>query len=204
MIDEKDLAALSEYDFRILIDASGSMGTEDMPGGRSRWAYMQETAEAFARDVAKFDSDGIDVVVFGGSSVQGFKGVGPEKVHAVFQDRSPRSSTPLHLALQEAIAQAKGSDKKQFNLVFTDGEPDDRGAVVKAIVAQANSQETDDACTFLFVQVGTDAGATAYLTMLDDELQSKGAKFDIVDRKSQAEAEAFGSTAELVLHAISD
>jgi Mg-chelatase subunit ChlD len=203
-ITEQQAAQLSEYDFRVIVDASGSMGTEDMPGGRSRWQYMQETCEAFARDVAKFDSDGIDLIVFGGASADVYKGVDAAKVHAVFTDRQPRGSTPLHLAIAEAVKQGKASNKPQFNMVFTDGEPDDRAAVAKLIVQQSNAQEHDEDCTFLFVQVGTDASAREYLRMLDDDLQAKGAKFDIVDAKTQAEAEAFASTAELVLHAISD
>lgn len=28
---------LSEYDFIVVLDASGSMSAEDMPGGKSRW-----------------------------------------------------------------------------------------------------------------------------------------------------------------------
>lgn len=203
-ITEQQAAQLSEYDFRVIVDASGSMGTEDMPGGRSRWKYMQETAEAFARDVAKFDSDGLDVIVFGGAGIQQYNGVDAAKVREIFNDREPRGSTPLHLALDAAFTRGKQSNKPQFNLVFTDGEPDDRIAVERMIVKQANSQERDEDCTVLFVQVGTDSGAAHYLQHLDDDLQSKGAKFDIVDVKTQAEAEAFASTAELVLHAISD
>ena len=62
MTSETNLALLSEYDFIVAIDAFGSMGETDMPGGRSRWAYMQETATAFARDLQSIDADGIDVV----------------------------------------------------------------------------------------------------------------------------------------------
>ena len=49
---------LSEYDFIVVVDASGSMETEDVKG-RSRWASVQETAEQFTRDLAKIDADGI-------------------------------------------------------------------------------------------------------------------------------------------------
>lgn len=40
MATEQQLAALSEYDFVIAIDASGSMTTDDVKG-RSRWDTMQ-------------------------------------------------------------------------------------------------------------------------------------------------------------------
>ena len=67
-------------------------------------------------------------------------------------------------------------------------------------MAQANSQANDDDCTVVFIQVGDDAAATRYLQSLDDDLS--GAKFDIVDVKTVAEAAAFNTTAELIVAAI--
>lgn len=197
-----DAAKLSEYDFIVVIDASGSMSTEDMPRGLSRWGYMQETVNSFARDIEKFDSDGIDVITFGGANISSYSGVTSAKVAEVFASRSPRGSTPLAEALTEAFKLAGKSDKKDFIIVFTDGEPDDKVAAAKVITNQANKQETDDACTVLFVQVGRDPAASAFLKKLDDDLT--GAKFDIVDAKTQDEAEAFPTTAALILAAIDD
>lgn len=196
------IAALSEYDFIIAIDASGSMSENDMPGKRTRWDYMQETALSFVRDMEKIDSDGLGVVLFGGSQIDSFDGVTSDKVKEIFATRSPRGSTPLAEALQAALKLAGKSDKKDFIIVFTDGVPDDQQAAANVIIKQANSQETDDACTILFVQVGRDVQAGAYLKKLDDNLT--GAKFDIVDAKTIDEAEKFATTADLVLHAISD
>lgn len=193
---------LSEYDFIVVIDASGSMSTEDMPGSRSRWQYMQETASAFARDLSKFDSDGIDVVVFSGAAVDTHQGVTPDKIDDIFRSRSPRGGTPLHEALTAALKCAGKSDKKDFIMVFTDGVPDDKAAAAKVIRDASNKLNADDDLTFLFVQVGRDTSATAYLRALDDDL--KGAKFDIVDAKTQDEAEKFASTADLVIAAIND
>lgn len=200
-ITTEQLAKLSEYDFVALVDASGSMGTEDCKG-RSRWAAMQETAESFCRDMQKLDSDGIDLVVFSGSGVDVHQSVTSDKIAGIFGSRSPRSSTPLDAALQAAFKLAGKSDKKDFIIVFTDGVPDDKLAVAKLIRDQSNKQETDDALTVLFVQVGHDADATKYLKMLDDDLS--GCKFDIVDAKTIDEAEKFATTAELVLAAIDD
>jgi len=118
----------------------------------------------------------------------------------VFAARSPRSSTPLAEALTAALKLAGKSDKKDFIIVFTDGVPDDRTAAAKVIVDASNKLQSDDELTFLFVQVGHDRAATDYLRDLDDNL--KGAKFDIVDAKTVAEAESFASTADLVLAAI--
>ena len=193
---------LTEYDFIVAIDCSGSMGETDMPNGKSRWEAMQESVTSFVRDVQAFDSDGIDVVLFSGSSIESHEGVTVDKVKEVFATRSPRGSTPLAEALKASLKLAGKSDKKDFVLVFTDGVPDDKAAAAKVIIDAANAQETDDALTFLFVQVGRDQAAAKYLQQLDDDLT--GAKFDIVDAKTMAEAEVFATTAELIINAIND
>lgn len=193
---------LAGYDFIVVIDASGSMGEEDAPGGRSRWDYAQETVTAIARSAGKFDTDGIDVITFAGSRVESHSGVTVDKVKEVFATRSPSGGTPLHLALTEAIKLAGKSDKKDFIIVLTDGVPDDKAAAAKVIVDQSNRQKNDDDLTILFVQVGNDAQATKHLKSLDDDLA--GAKFDIVDVKTIDEVDSFSSFEELVIAAIND
>lgn len=161
---------------------------------------MQESLLAFTRDVQKIDSDGIGLVVFSGQGIDSHDGVTADKVSEIFATRSPRGSTPLAEGLQAALKLAGKSAKKDFIMVFTDGEPDDKAAAAKVLVDASKAQDTDDALTVLFVQVGRDAGATAYLQKLDDNLV--GAKWDIVDCKTIAEAEKFATTTELVKAAI--
>ena len=193
---------LTEHDFIVVADASGSMETEDMSGGRSRWAAMQESVVQMVRDVTKLDADGIGLVVFSGTSVDSFDNVDVNKLTEVFSTRKPRSSTPLAEALTAALKLAGKSDKKDFIIVFTDGVPDNEAAAAKVIREAANKQETDDALTILFVQVGYDTGAAKYLEKLDEQLT--GCKFDIVDTKTMAQAEKFDSVAELIAAAIAD
>ena len=198
-----DVSTLSEYDFIVVIDKSGSMG-EPVKAGSSitRWEAVQESAMTFVRDIEKIDSDGLGLVLFSGSSIASYDGVTSATIRDAFSANTPRGSTPLAEALTAAFGLAGKSDKKDFIIVFTDGVPDDKAAAAEVIRKQSHKQETDDALTVLFVQVGDDAGATAYLKMLDDDL--KGCKFDIVDAKTVAEAEKFATTAELVIAAIND
>jgi Mg-chelatase subunit ChlD len=199
------LAKLSEYDFVAVIDKSGSMlepAKASNPTGPTRWASVQESALTLIRDVSALDSDGLGLVLFSGTAAESHDGVTVDKFREIFAQHSPRGGTPLAEALTAALALAGKSDKKDFIVVFTDGVPNDQAAAARVIVEAANRQETDDALTILFVQVGDDAGATAYLRGLDDEL--KGAKFDIVDVKTVAEADQFASTAELIAAAIAD
>lgn len=201
MLTEQQIEALKEFNFVLVVDKSGSMGERDM-GNKSRWDYMQETAIGFAREVCEFDSDGIGLILFSGSGVVVNDNCNVDNVKAVFTNNRPSGSTPLHDALSEAFKLVHKSDKKSFITVFTDGTPDDRKAAADVIRKQSNSQSTDDQCTVLFVQVGRDTAAGAYLKQLDDELT--GCKFDIVDAKTIDEVEKFASIPELIYTAISD
>lgn len=200
---QANIAQLSNYDFVVLVDASGSMAEPVKAGAsRTRWEAVQESMLGFARDVGSLDADGIDVVIFSGAGIQSHTGVTADKVKEVFATRGPRGSTPLAEALTEGLKLAGKSDKKDFIVVFTDGVPDDAAAAKKVILEAANRQESDEDLTILFVQVGDDAQATAYLKSLDDDLH--GAKFDIVDAKTVQEADQFPTTADLILAAIND
>ena len=194
---------LSEYDFIVAIDTSGSMG-EPVKAGSSvtRWEAVQEAAMTFIRDIEKIDQDGIGLVLFGGANIKAQDGVTSQAARDVFAGAGPRGSTPLAEALTAALTLAGKSDKKDFIIVFTDGVPDDRAAAADVIRKASHAQETDDALTILFIQVGDDAAATKYLESLDNDLT--GCKFDIVDAKTVAQAEAFATTADLVLAAIND
>lgn len=195
-----DANTASEYDFVIGLDASGSMASPSKRyPGKSRWQEAQETIFGLASILGQYDSDGIDIVVFGGS-VEVFEGVDAAHVSDVFTRRSPRGSTPLAEAIQKIDA-LNGDGKKAVAIIFTDGEPDDRAAAEQAIRDAAGKLERDEDFTILFVQIGDDAGAAKFLAHLDDGLT--GAKFDIVDTISAAEADTM-EPIDLINKAIND
>lgn len=191
---------VTEYDFVIGLDASGSMASPSTRyPGKTRWQEAQETIFGLASILGQYDTDGLDVVVFGGS-VEVYEGVTADKVSSIFQSRSPRGSTPLAEAIRK-IDDLNGDGKKAVAIIFTDGEPDDRAAAEAAIVAAANKLERDEDFTILFVQIGDDHGAAKFLAHLDDGLTS--AKFDIVDTISAADADKM-EPLDLINKAIND
>jgi hypothetical protein len=88
-------------------------------------------------------------------------------------------------------------------LVITDGEPDDRKAVMEVIVNATRKMDRDEELAISFVQVGDDVQATRFLKALDDQLQGVGAKFDICDTVTIDEMEEM-TIAEVLLKAIED
>jgi hypothetical protein len=122
----------------------------------------------------------------------------------IFAGKTPSGSTPLAQALQAAFKMGGASDKKDLYIVLLDGEPDNEKAVYDVLIAQANTLQKDNDCTVLFIQIGDDADASAFLQDLDDGLTKRGAKFDIVDTKKASEVAQFGSFEELLANAIVD
>lgn len=196
-------------DYTLIIDKSGSMSTPDQPGGRSRWEAAQESTMALARKCEQFDPDGITLYLFSGRFKR-FDNVTSNKVSQIFQENDPSGTTDLASVLKDATDRyfenkAAGQTKPNGEtiLVVTDGEPDDRKAVMRVIIEASRRMDTDEELAISFIQVGTDQMATRFLKVLDDELQGAGAKFDICDTITLDDMEGL-TLKEVLLNAISD
>ncbi len=178
---------LEQRDYTLIIDKSGSMATRDQAGGKSRWLIMQESALALASKCEELDPDGITVYLFSGRFKR-YDNVTAAKVGQIFQENEPGGRTDLAAVLQDALEsyfRRKASGQNQANgetiLVVTDGEPDDRKAVMRLIIETSRRLDRDEELAISFIQVGNDEQASQFLKALDDDLTKAGAKFDIVD-----------------------
>jgi uncharacterized protein with von Willebrand factor type A (vWA) domain len=200
---------LQNRDYTIIIDKSGSMYTKDQMGGKSRWALMQESTIALANKCEELDPDGMTVYLFSGRFKR-YDNVTATKVVQIFQENEPSGATNMAVVLQDALndyLRRKASGKTKPNgetiLVVTDGEPDDRKDVMKVIIEASRKIDRDEELAISFIQVGNAPEATKFLKILDDELQSAGAKFDIVDTVTMDDMEGMTLT-EVLLNAITD
>ncbi|MDZ8188692.1 MAG: VWA domain-containing protein [Nostoc sp. ChiSLP02] len=200
---------MSDRDYTLIIDKSGSMSTPDQVGGRSRWEIAQESTLALARKAEQFDPDGITVYVFSGRFKR-YDDVTSAKVAQIFLENDPAGTTNLAGVLQDALNnyfQRKAAGRTKPNgetiLVITDGEPDDRKAVFETIIHATRQMERDEELAISIIQVGSDAQATKFLKALDDQLQSVGAKFDICDTVTLDDLEEM-SLVDVLTNAITD
>ncbi len=200
---------VSDRDYTLIIDKSGSMSTPDQMGGRSRWEIAQESTLALARKCEQFDPDGITVYVFSGRFKR-YDDVTSAKVAQVFMENDPAGTTNLASVLQDALNnyfQRKASGQTKANgetiLVITDGEPDDRRAVFEVIIKATHQMERDEELGISIIQVGSDPQATKFLKALDDQMQSVGAKFDICDTITLDDMEDM-SLADVLMNAVTD
>lgn len=200
---------MSDRDYTLILDKSGSMSTPDQAGGRSRWEIAQESTLALARKCEQFDPDGLTVYVFSGRFKR-YDDVTSAKVAQIFLENDPAGTTNLAGVLQNALDnyfQRKAAGKTKPNgetiLVVTDGEPDDRKAVFEVIINATRQMDRDEELGISMIQVGSDAQATKFLKALDDQLQSVGAKFDICDTITLDDMEDM-SLADILMNAITD
>jgi uncharacterized protein with von Willebrand factor type A (vWA) domain len=200
---------LENRDYTLIIDKSGSMATPDQKGGRNRWTVAQESTLALASKCEQFDPDGITVYVFSGRFKR-YENVTTSKVTQIFQENDPSGTTDLAGVLKHAVdnyferkAAHQSKPNGEIILVITDGEPDDRKAVMKVIIEASRKMDRDEELAISFIQVGTDPQATRFLKVLDDDLQGAGAKFDICDTITMEDMEDL-SLSEVLLNAIND
>ncbi|MFB2898677.1 VWA domain-containing protein [Aerosakkonemataceae cyanobacterium BLCC-F50] len=200
---------LENRDYTLIIDKSGSMATKDQPGGKSRWAAMEESTIAIASKCEELDPDGLTVYVFSGKFKR-YDNVTASRVKDIFRENEPSGRTDLAGVLLDATNdyfRRKAARQTKLNgetiVVVTDGEPDDRKAVMRVIIEASRKMDKDEELAITFIQVGNDQQARTFLKVLDDELQGAGAKFDIVDTVTIDDMEDMTLT-EVLLNAIVD
>ena len=200
---------IEDRDYTLIIDKSGSMSVGDQPGGKTRWEAAQESTLALARKCEQIDPDGITVYLFSGR-FRRYDNVTSDKVTQIYQENEPMGRTDLASVLLDAVndyIRRKSAGESKPNgetiVVITDGEPDDRKSVMRVIIEASRQLDRDDELGISLIQVGKDVKAKQFLTALDDQLESAGAKFDIVDTITIDEMENL-TLAEVLLKAITD
>lgn len=200
---------MKDRDYTLIIDKSGSMSTPDQAGGKTRWQTAQESTLSLARKCEQLDPDGITVYLFSGRFKR-YDNVTASRVETIFMENDPMGTTNLAGVLQDATdnyfkRKAAGETKPEGEiiLVVTDGEPDDRRAVMQTIVNASRKMDRDEELGISIIQVGNDPGAARFLKALDDDLQGVGAKFDICDTITLEDMEDL-SIAEVLVRAIED
>ncbi|ACB52616.1 unknown [Crocosphaera subtropica ATCC 51142] len=200
---------IENRDYTLMIDKSSSMATSDGPDGKTRWQIAQESTLALAKKCEEIDPDGITVYVFSGR-FRRYDNVTSDKVTKVYEENEPMGQTDLATVLQDGLNnyfERKAAGTTQANgetfIIITDGEPTDRKAVISLIMDASQKVDREDELGISFIQVGTDKNATRFYKALDDDLQSAGAKFDIVDTVTVDDMKGMSLT-DVLLNALID
>lgn len=178
---------LSKTQFICVFDVSGSTSRSSTRfNGKTRWEEMQEDAGRIAREAAKYDPDGIDIVVFN-TAVKEFFGTTADKVDDVFAEFAPGGTTNTAGAVRAVTKRATDLPGNVVVMVFTDGGADSEADALNAMRDAAKGLGRPK-IGFIFVQVGNDAGAVQFLERLNAGLGSGYP--DIVATVTAVEAES--------------
>ena len=202
-------SVIENRDYTLLIDKSSSMAGSDPSAAQSRWEIAREATQALAETCEKIDPDGITVYLFSGR-FRRYDNVTSGKVAQIYEDNEPMGPTDLASVLQDALdnyfKRKVGNATKpngETLLVITDGAPTDYKSVMRIIIDASQKMDRDEELAISLIQVGNDKKAATYLKALDDQLQSAGAKFDIVDTVTVEDMQGM-SLSDVLLNAITD
>lgn len=200
---------IENRNYTLIIDKSASMATSDDPSGKNRWEIAQRTAYALAKKCEEINSDGITVYLFSGR-FRRYDNVTPDKVTKIYEENEPMGQTNLAKVLQNGLDnyfERRAADKTQPNgetfLVITDGEPTDRKAVIRVIVEASQKIDRREELAISLIQVGRDTKVTTFFKALENELETAGAKFGIVNTVTVDDMKCMSLT-DVLLNAIID
>jgi hypothetical protein len=183
-------------------DISGSMDTIDQKcAGLSRYKYMVEKFKAFIKISEDYDPDGPTIILFG-EHVHVYRNTTLSAVDSKLNkvefegftntDKVIDEAFKLHREEKVDLAKQGRAHPGTVLMIFTDGAPTNRAAVGRSIINVANTIDTREEFSIIFLTVGTLApDLKDWLTMIDDNL--KEAKLDIVDVKPLEEITFLGA-----------
>jgi Mg-chelatase subunit ChlD len=193
---------LKNRDLYILIDRSGSMETTDCPGASSRWQWCRDQVASLSKETETLLPAGFSLVLFNNHS----KVISPAKVTAIseaFENNKPEGGTDIAGAVVRVMREyserrSRGSALPIVIAVITDGVPNDERSLRRALIAATTDISQSNEISVVFLQVGEDNQASAYLEELDRGLTQEGARFDIAQSMIFADVKAKGLLEALI------
>lgn len=176
-----DWQKLKEYDITILLDSSGSMGSRLSAVNESKWEWCQDEIYNLAQEAEKLGSGTFDLCPFA-SSYQLTTDCNAEKCMRVLQGVRFGGGTNLAGPLNDVLENRMGKphSKPLLIIVITDGLVSDE-KIEDVLIDTARRMKSAREARVLFLQVGDDSHGQRLAEILDNDLTSMGAPYDIVN-----------------------
>jgi len=190
-LNATEVNLLSNYDVAVIIDKSGSMQTQDCPGGISRWDFCREQLLNLTSQAGAAFRNGITVALFS-SDYQIFRNVNFSAVSQIFSSNYPDGGTylakPMRDILSSYFAERDGNAAQSMPTrpllieIITDGEPSDKGALIQTICQATQKMRSPREVSIQFLQIGHDNEGGKVLDELQNRLVPEdGARYGIVN-----------------------
>lgn len=181
------VGALADYSVEIIIDASRSMMTHDVPGMVSRWEWCGKQAQELATLIEPFLPRGLNLTTFH-SDYKVYENASPQKIDELFKHTHLQYGTmlaePLRDRLQKYFATRGARSKPLLICVISDGmplPPPEPTMVANLLVDASKKMRNPNEITLVFFQIGgRDSKGRKYLSDLDTQLTKFGARYDLV------------------------
>ncbi|MEO1069968.1 MAG: hypothetical protein AAFW95_12750 [Cyanobacteria bacterium J06638_6] len=202
------LTILQDRDYVVILAKTAAHC--QLPMQIDAWNQAQAATQALINQCERLDPDGVTLYVScqEETSIHSFckyEQVTSDKLAPLLALNYPPHSLPLQGVLTKALEDylhRKAAGKTKTNgetiVVLLDGEPRDRLAIAKTIIKVTQQLEHPTELAIGLVQVGDDPIATGFFQSLDDDLQTHGAAFDIVDTVKTTDIAGQGLTQTLL------
>lgn len=170
---------LSQYDFTLVVDHSGSMQEPSGDTG-SKMQWVQGAISDFCEFLDRHGARA-NLVTFNNEH-ETFRGISSSQVMHEVSCLDAQGGTNLGDPLQEAIDLSKNKAKRQMIIVMTDGMPNLGPSSEQTIIDTANSMRQNGDVVISILEIGKDATGGRQIARLDN-LTAEGARYDIVDAK---------------------
>jgi hypothetical protein len=155
MSDHMTLELHPDDNFIFALDVSGSMQSQDCPGGLSRFQYSIEKTKQFCHEAAQFASEGICLFRFG-LNVTKFDHINEDKIDSIIASSEPNEMATMTNKVIDAAYEEHEEDKHDDSRLFivTDGEPTNPSAVIDSIEAINKKVTSNNKFRIVFLTVG--------------------------------------------------
>lgn len=186
---------LQNRDYTIILARNAKKSLHSPPGLQKQWEIAEKSLLKLVQKCEELDTDGISIYI-AENPVRKYEQETSQGLIELIESGYGVETVELFPALEVAIHnyfERKAEQQTKVNgeiiVVVLDSEPRDRRKIVKLLVKATEQMENQEELGIMFAQVGEDSLATGFLTALDDDLHSFGAKFDLADTMILAEIE---------------
>jgi Mg-chelatase subunit ChlD len=187
-----DWRKLRDYEIVVMVDSSGSMDDMLTSPPMSKWQWCSKEIYNLAKEAERLGSGGFTLCTFE-TDHEIFANCTAANVRQLLQSRHPGGGTDLATPLTEVIDRhfKKVKRKSLLVVVITDALVSN-DEIENVLIAASKRVSSPQEAQFLFLQLGDDASGQELAQILDDELTTLGAPFDIVSSITSDPLISFG------------
>lgn len=187
-----DWRTLKSYEIVVMVDSSGSMDDRLTSPPMTKWEWCSKEIYNLAKEAEKLGSGGFTLCAFQ-SDHEMFTNCTAATVRQLMQNRRPGGGTDLATPLTEVIDKHfKNAKRKPLLVVVITDALVSNDEIENVLIDAAKRIRSPLEAQFLFLQLGDDPSGQELAQILDDELTTLGAPYDIVSSITSDPLVSFG------------